>query len=118
MATPPNYDFVVWKGNTTPLHLRFKLEDETPIDLTGAEIVFRAAWGSAGSIRLTSESDAAVDMTSEADGEVTITLSASQTRDLPKGRIARYEIERRLAGVQTTLLHGYLDAREWVNDDV
>lgn len=118
MAQPPTYDFPVWKGNTTPIRVRFKLEDETPIDLTGSTVVFRAAWGSSGAIRLVSGTDSEVDLTEAAEGEVTITLSASHTREIPKGRIARYEIERRIDGVQTTLVYGFLNATEWVNDDV
>lgn len=117
MAQPPTYDFPVWKGNTTDLLVRFRLIDETPVDLSASTIVFRAAWGSAGEIRLVSGTDVAVDMSAAAEGTIKVTLSAAQTRDLPKGRIAKYELERREAGVQTTLLYGYLDVTQWVNDD-
>jgi hypothetical protein len=113
---PGEKNLAVWKGNTFATTFRFKVDADTALDLTGSTLVFRAIWAG-GEIRKTGpSSDIAVP--TPANGEATLNLSVADTRLIPSGAIAKYEIERRISGAQTTLLYGTLVASEWVNDDV
>lgn len=115
---PASFDLNVWKGNTFDLKFSVKTRVNkvlVPVDLTGSTLVFRAAWES-GSIRKVS-GDADFSITNAVDGQVSLTLSHTETRQLPKDQTVRYEIERRIDGAQKTVLFGIVKVSEWVNDD-
>lgn len=113
----PNKTLRLWKGNTARFEFAFKDAEGAPVDLTGSEMVFRAAWGGGGTLRLTSAGGGIL-FASAAEGRIVINLTVAQTRLIPTGSIARYELERRIDGTQTTLIWGAIEAGEGVNDDV
>ena len=113
---PGETNLSVRKGNTFQTTFRFKVGADTALDLTGSTLVFRAAW-SGGEIRKTGpSSDFAIP--TPTNGEATLTLTVAETRTIPNGAIAKYEIERRVGSEQTTLLFGMMVVSEWINDDV
>lgn len=114
---PAKKTIPVWKGNTLTLPLRFRTSATTFLDLTGSELVFRASWPGGTPIRYATPS-AAFTINDAVGGRATLTLSVADTRSIPQGDVARYEIERRIDGRQETLMFGTLNASEWVNDDV
>lgn len=109
---PGQANIEVWKGNTLSRTFRFKVDETTPLDLTGSTLVFRALWSGGNEIRKN------LTVATPVNGEAVLDLSVVETRSLPNGAVAKYEIERRMGGAQTTLLYGTLVATEWVNDDV
>ncbi|MFO1151015.1 MAG: hypothetical protein U1E62_21785 [Alsobacter sp.] len=121
---PVQKDLSIWKGNSTPQVFRFKTRQLDgsllPLDLTGSVLVFRAVWvdenGDPESLRLESPNQA-LSVTDPAGGELVLQLGVANTRLLPTGQKARYEIERRIAGEQRTLAYGTLKVSEWANDD-
>lgn len=107
---PALYDLDIWKGNDLSVGLIFK-DDAARFDLTGSELVFRAAWKGDGQLRQV------LDITDAAAGEAELTLTFEQTRTLPDRKAVSYEIERRIDGIQTTLLYGAVNVLGGVNDD-
>lgn len=115
---PAQQSLSIWKGNTVSFPIRIQTRDGatlTPVNLTGSTLVFRAAWPN-GSIRKEGAGQGFA-ITNAAQGEATLAFTVEETRSLPVGNAARYEIERRIGGAQTTLLYGDLKVSEWVNDD-
>ena len=104
------------RGNSFRRTFRFKDGDGTPVDLTGSVIVFVAE---AGTVRLVkSTADGSLAMPDPLSGEITLHLSPVETRLLPVGRLrTRYEIERRIAGEETTLVYGFIAVMDGINDD-
>jgi hypothetical protein len=110
---PAQFQLEVWRGNTFSQMFRFVTVSNgvtTPVDLTGSTIVFRAAW-SAGSINKD------LTITSASQGQATLALTVEETRLLPSGASADYEIERRIGGNQTTELFGKLIVAGGINND-
>lgn len=115
MSHPPKQVLEVWKGNT--FRRDFRLSSKvgnvtTPIDLTGSTIVLTVTWGAAIGL--------AKSFTSFPDGEdgkFSIDLTVEDTRLLPLGQIARYEIERQIGSEQKTLLCGTFNVGGWNNVD-
>ena len=112
---PPNRTLRIWKGNTITLQFRFRATQTVPFDLTGSEIVFWLAW-TGGEIRRTSN-DSGILIADPTSGLISIPLSAADTRAIPTGTSARYEIERRYNGTETSLIWGVVDVGEGINDD-
>ena len=94
-----NYDLTgLRRGNSFRRIFRFKDGAGDPVDLTGSVLVFVAE---AGAIRL---------IKSTADGSLGMPD--------PVGRLrARYEIERRIEGEETTLVSGCITVMDGINDD-
>lgn len=86
----------------------------TRFDLAGSTLVFRAVWPG-GTLR--KETPSGVVVATPANGEASVTLSAAETRSLPAGRVARFEMERRIGAEQRTLVAGFLSVLEGVNDE-
>lgn len=114
---PTKYDIDVWRGNTLSRTFRLKNADGSLLDLTGSEFVFRAISGTAELIRKETPS-AEISVPTPENGEVLLALAPADTRLLPDGKTARYELERRISATQTTILYGYLNVASWANDDV
>lgn len=113
---PAQYVIKVWKGNTLTLPLRFRTTPgNAPIDLTGSTIIAIIRWAG-GQIRKES-GEPGFTITDAEDGLVEVFLTSAETRQIPTGSTARYEIERRIGSTETTLLYGNIHASEWVNDD-
>lgn len=111
---PSSRNFELWKGNTFSLGLRFSAGG-LALDLTGSELVFKAAWTD-GALRKTTADDDGFDILSPQEGTARLSLSVAETRTLPTGEV-KFEIERRIAGEQKTFIYGVLICSEWVNDD-
>ena len=87
-----------------------------PIDLSGSAFIFVAEFGTVR-IRKTTE-DGSLAMADPIEGEITLTLTPAETRHLPVGRLrARYEIECRIDGEETTLVSGCITVMDGINDD-
>ena len=104
------------RGNSYRRTFRFKDGAGDPVDLTGSVLVFVAE---AGAIRLVrSTADGSLAMPNPAAGEITLSLTPAETRQFPVGRLrARYEIERRIDGDETTLVSGCITVMDGINDD-
>lgn len=107
---PANYDLSIWKGNDFNVDFTFK-NDASGFDLTGSELIFRATWKGNGELRQE------LDITDAEAGEASLTLTYSQTRTLPSNKAVSYEIERRIGGLETTVLYGAVTVEGGVNDD-
>ena len=112
-----NYDLTgLRRGNSFRRIFRFKDGAGDPVDLTGSVLVFVAE---AGAIRLSkSTADGSLGMPDPSNGEITLSLTPAETRQFPVGRLrARYEIERRIEGEETTLVSGCITVMDGINDD-
>lgn len=104
------------RGNSFRRTFRFKDGVGDPVDLAGSVLVFVVE---AGAVRLVkSTADGSLAMPDPSTGEITLTLTPAETRQLPVGRLrARYEIERRMDGDETTLVAGCITVMDGINDD-
>ena len=112
-----SYDLLgLRRGNSFRRIFRFKDGVGDPVDLNGSVLVFVAE---AGLVRLVkSTADGSLAMPDPAAGEITLNLTPAETRQFPAGRLrARYEIERRIEGEETTLVSGYIAVMDGINDD-
>jgi len=114
---PTKYDIDVWRGNTLSRTFRLKNADDSPVDLTGSEFVFRVVSASDELIRAESPS-ALLSVPTPANGEVLLALTPAETRLMSDGKTARYELEQRSGAEQTTIIYGFLNVTGWANDDV
>ena len=111
------YDLSAFRrGNSFRRIFRFKDGAGDPVDLNGSVLVFVAE---AGLVRLVkSTADGSLAMPDPAAGEITLNLTPAETRQFPVGRLrARYEIERRIEGEETTLVSGCIAVMDGINDD-
>lgn len=115
---PSRSDIDVWKGNTLSRIFRLKSDATTPIDLTGSTFIFRVVDKSNELVRYSSADGDELGVPTPANGEVVLLMPVSDTRLLPDGSVARYELERRVGSEQTTILYGMLNVEGWANDDV
>jgi hypothetical protein len=114
MPIAAKYDIHVRQGNTLQRTFIFQAEDGSPIDLSGSVIAFRAETGDGPVIDKTTNT-AGFAMPDPVTGAVTLTLSPNETAQFRTGRFNRYEIERRIAGNETTLLTGFITAIQGTN---
>lgn len=114
MAHPPRQVLDIWKGNTfrQEFVLKSKQGDvSTPIDLTGSTIILTVTGGLDSFIKVFN------DLPDAANGKFEIYLTVEETRLLPIGQVAKYEIERQIGLEQKTLLCGSLNVGGWNNVD-
>lgn len=106
--TPASYSFRVQRGNNGTMSFRPANPDGTAFDHTGSTW-FMTIRDLKDQIYL--------DLTGVVDGDgfVTFTMTPAQTRDLPVA--PRYEIERRVGGLEETWLEGKIIASGGVNSD-
>ena len=112
-----SYDLIgLRRGNSFRRTFRFKDAAGNLVDLTGSVLVFVAEAGTAR-VRKSTE-DGSLAMPEPAAGEITFYLTPAETRQFPVGRLrARYEIERRIEGEETTLVSGCITVMDGINDD-
>lgn len=117
---PGNLNLTIWKGNSYSQPLRLSTRDGdndlVPVGLAGSELVFVAAWRG-GTLRKSTADEDGFSITDAANGRVLLSLTKVETRALPPGRTATYEIERRTGGEQTTILYGDIITTGGTNDD-
>lgn len=103
-------DLHVWRGQATPVDLRF-LADGGPLDLWGSVMVFAAAWDGGSHVR--SSATGGVTLVT-ADGRMSLVLAAADAAAMPPGAGTRYEIRRIIDGTTTVLLYGSVIVSEWM----
>ncbi len=104
------------RGNSFRRTFRFKDADGDLVDLTGSVLLF-VAEAETARIRKSTE-DGSLAMPDPAAGQITLNLTPAETRLFPVGRLrARYEIERRIEGEETTLVSGCIAVMDGINDD-
>ena len=109
-------DFEVWRGNSYRMagwHFPFALD--------GSDIVLTIRWGGGEIIRSLVAGGLEI-ADAEIDGAtvpvVYWTPTVAESRSIPAGRIARYEVERRVPdGEHRTYVQGYVVGVGGVNSD-
>lgn len=118
MRGPAKYDIVTWTGTDFSESYEAQNDDLTAFDLTGSELVFRALDASGTELfRFSSEDATELEITDASAGEYTFSLTGAQTRLVPLGRVAKYEIERRVGTSQESFMAGFLIGEGGANDD-
>jgi hypothetical protein len=107
----PSTDLCLRQGNDFSCEFRFKSDDETPFDLTGSTLEFRCEKDDGTYLTKTLTPD---DPTT---GVVTLSITVAETRTLTVGRFNRWEVERRISSTEYTLMQGFINMAEGVNDD-
>lgn len=111
----PEADVEVWQGNNKPVIWRF-LVVATPFDLTGSRFLLKIKRN--GRAVLSKDTNNADGLSVDAAaGEVTWLPTLAESRLVTLGRIARYELERRIGSEQRTFVAGYAVGKGGVNDD-
>lgn len=105
---------LIWQGDTTSLQFQAMQDDDTPLDLTGSEILFRLQWVG-GEIERTSDDGGVVLVPGE--GRATISFTAEETAALNTGLRHRFDLRRIIGGNETTLIYGYAAVNRWVRQD-
>jgi hypothetical protein len=112
------YDIPVRQGNTLQRTFAFQDEDGDAIDLTGSVVAFRAETGEGATFITKTTPSSGLSMATPTNGQVTLILTPAETAQFATGRVNRYEIERRVSGNESTLVAGFIDTTEGVNDNV
>lgn len=117
MTAITKYDLNIVRGNSRPFLFRLLDVNSDPVDLSDSEIVLGIKWKD-GNLQFSS-ADVASGLTLDAvNGEVTWTPAIEDTLSLPAGRVAKYEMERRVTGgEERSFLMGYLIAEGGYVDD-
>lgn len=114
---PSRSDIDVWRGNTLSVVFQLNRDAQgTPLPLSGSTFVFRVLDGETELLRKASPSDE-LSVPTPSDGKVLLSLAPADTRALPLGMLARYELERRVSSEETTVAFGFLNVAGGVNDD-
>ncbi|WP_150523839.1 hypothetical protein [Roseibium sediminis] len=116
MPTPAKYNWKIWVGNTTPLDLRFLDANREPFDLTGSDMILTIFQD--GELIRKSSADGHWTIDDPANGRARVVLNPEETRKLlSEVSPTTYEIERHIAGEQTTLMHGRICVKGGQNHD-
>lgn len=120
---PAQQNINVWAGNTLRIGFAFKNADNSPFDLTGSKLVFRAVATTATIRKDSDDSGSGLEITDELGGEAELFLTVAETRSLATGAAGnvakvKFELERWISVDQTSLIYGELLVTIWVNDDV
>jgi hypothetical protein len=108
------YTLYARQGNTLPVVIRFKQANDSPYDLTDSAFVFRVVFPGGAYTKSSEDGEITIDRVT---GTITTSLTVDETRAMPIGSFAKYEIERHFNGEQVTWLDGTITVREGVNDD-
>ncbi len=109
---PLRVDKSIWRGNNAPA-LTWTLPDEVPI--TGSS--FFLTIGAAGSLLLAKDTVSGTLLLNPTTRELRFSYTTAESRLIPAGQIAEYEIERRNAGVEITELYGFMSGLGGLNTD-
>ena len=102
---------------------RAALKEERPLQVIGAICAYHALIARRSGYKALYLSGGGVaagslGMPDPSIGEITLSLTPAETRQFPVGRLrARYEIERRIEGEETTLVSGCIAVMDGINDD-
>lgn len=109
---PLRVDMSIWRGNNAPA-LIWTLPDEVP--LTGSQ--FFLTIGAAGSLLIAKDTAAGTLILNPSLRQLRFDYSTAESRLIPAGQIAEYEIERRDAGIEITELYGFMTGLGGLNTD-
>ena len=109
---PLHVDMSIWRGNNAP-PLTWTLPESVP--LTGSSFVLTI--GAAGSLLLTKDTTSGTLVLNPATRELQFSYTTAESRLIPAGQIAEYEIERRSSGVEITELYGFMSGLGGLNLD-
>jgi hypothetical protein len=120
----PSRNFTIWIGNTgtveNPSGIVFVMKagsTPVPVDLTGSEIIFLVRNMSGGLVLRKTSANGGITLDALA-GKITIPITAPETRLMQVGARLKYEVERRISGIERTVLTGELVPAGGVNDDI
>jgi len=106
----------IWRGTTRPVAWRLKQGDGSLFDLAGSS--FRLSIAASGATLISKNSDAADGLAiDEGAATVTYTPSLAESRLVPLGRLASYELERRIDGAQEIVAWGQIEGLGGSNAD-
>lgn len=111
---PTKSDLTIWRGNNSPPVV---WQYPAGFDLTGSEIVLTVTANGAAILDLRSaNSELDIDIGART---VTWPITVAQSRLIPLGSFARYELERRVpAGEERTYCYGTVTGKGGDNSDV
>lgn len=117
-----SYGISIDRGSSDPIVFRFKDEDEdgnqTLFDLTGSRLILTIAAKGVTLLRKDTELDPAATVIDPAAATLTVALTPAETRLIPLGRVASYEVERWLsADDQSLMARGYVEGSGGINND-
>lgn len=120
-------DMMVWVGNNYPPTIIEFLGVDIPddqesapgdyIDLTGSDLYLTIGRGTPYLIEKNTLADADVLVVDESVAQLQWTPTIAETRTLPLGRLAKYEVERRIDGNQQTIAAGFVIVEGGLNSD-
>ena len=106
----------IWRGATRPVAWRLKDGDGNLFDLTGS--TFQLSIAAAGVVLITKNSSNADGLAIDVPGAtVTWTPSLAESRLIPLGRVASYELERRIGAAQEIVAWGSVEGLGGINAD-
>ena len=106
----------IWRGATRPVGWRLKDGDGNLFDLTGS--TFQLSIAAAGIVLIAKSSDAADGLAIDVPGAtVTWTPTLAESRLIPLGRVASYELERRIGTAQEIVAWGLVEGLGGINAD-
>lgn len=117
---------IVQGGNDPPIAWQFldeDIPDDQPpapdeiFDLTGSTLYLTVYRGKKTFAEIDTAADPAELVMDTVQGKLTWTPPLETTRELPLGRIAQYEIERRIGTTQGQLISGFVVVKEGRNSD-
>lgn len=106
----------VWRGTNDAQGWEFKTEAGGIFPLVGNEIRLRVFVDGAAVITLSTDDDDHLVLDTDL-GRLTWTPTIEESRLVPNGSLAQYEIERRIGGVERPLCAGVLEGVGGLNDD-
>lgn len=111
-------DITITRGNNYPPAKWQFLESENPdvlFNLAGSVLKLRVDWPGGSLTRTTGiDPDLVIDLV---NSMLTWNYSVAQSRLMPLGRVANYELERWISSTQQTLIDGYFIVEVGTNPD-
>jgi hypothetical protein len=106
----------IWRGATRPVAWRLQTGDGNLFDLTGS--TFRLSVAAAGVVLIAKDSEASDGLVIDvSQATVTWTPSLVESRLIPLGRLASYELERRIGDDQEIVAWGQVEGLGGINAD-
>ncbi|MBZ9937351.1 hypothetical protein LB518_13685 [Mesorhizobium sp. BR1-1-16] len=109
---PLRVDLSIWRGNNGPA-LIWTLPDEVPL----ADSAFFLTVAAAGTLLLARDTTSGTLVLDAEARQLRLDYTTAESRLIPPGQIAEYEIERRNAGLEITELYGFLAGLGGLNAD-
>ena len=109
---PIRADMSIWRGNNAP-PLVWTIPEGVPI--TGS--AFYLTIGASGALLVAKDTVSGSLVLNSSLRELRWTYSTAESRLIPAGQIAEYEIERRADGIEITELYGFMTGLGGLNTD-